>query len=98
MPGFDTNSISGCALKMSTPCGASLSVARTRYVMAALRSRRADGRHALDEDRLRRADAGTELDLVPVCRDRELERGDRGDHVEAADVSEVRDPHDLALQ
>src|SRR5690348_7191395 len=98
MPGFETNSMSVCALKTSTPWGASLSVASTRYVMAVLRSRRADGRHALGENGLRRSDAGAEGDAMSVLRERELERRDRGHDVEAPDVAEMRDADDFALQ
>ena len=62
-------------------------------------SRRLRDRHArLEEDALRGGHAGAELELVAELAQRHLERRDRGDDVERAEVAAVRDAGDLALQ
>src|SRR5215470_3416318 len=87
-----TISSSGCSRNRASPSGPSESLNRTRYGMASA------GREPLGQDGLGGADPAAELHGRPELPERQLERGEPGEHVERADVAKVGETHDLALE
>ena len=78
-----------------TPDSPIFSLTRTFRRQAGERNRH----HArVEEDALGSSDAGSQLELVAELEQRHLQRGDRHDDVEGAEVAAVGDARDLALQ
>src|SRR4051794_24617862 len=84
---------------MSTPESAIFSLTRILYCCSSTALAGGGGRDAgLDEHPLGRADARAELDVVSELGEHHLEARQRGQDVEGAEVTAVRDPQDPALE
>src|SRR6185436_15631888 len=94
-PGLASMSRSACSRSRARPSGPSVSDRRTRWRMPPSSAAR---RQSLAEDLLGGADPTSQLDTRAEMRERELERRQRDHHVERADVPQVREADDLALE